>query len=269
MPPGRLGNLIQSINRRRLFALTGAAALSLGAAPLRVLADDPEPVYGLTRWQTPARREADAQLAPFGSYKSGVMLRLKPVVDDDRWYRVVHDRYRIYPNWAFSSGPIFVRTNGIDLVHEDDIAPVAPREGASDQMIEVILTWPQRVIAWEGSQMVRETLASAGRIYPTPTGHFRVFRKRWARHMQGVDDGVPWDLPGVPYTMYFTGAGHAIHGTYWHNDFGNARSHGCVNIPTDEAKWFYRWVQPTVTDFGTEEYLARGDDPRTQVHVHW
>jgi hypothetical protein len=53
-----------------------------------------------------------------------------------------------------------------------------------------------------------------------------------------------FDLPGVPFCTYFTGSGVAIHGTYWHNDFGHPRSHGCVNVLAEEAQWVYRWSHP-------------------------
>jgi lipoprotein-anchoring transpeptidase ErfK/SrfK len=55
-----------------------------------------------------------------------------------------------------------------------------------------------------------------------------------------------YDLPGIGFTSYFTAKGVAIHGTYWHNDYGRPRSHGCVNTPTAAAQWIYRWSQPQV-----------------------
>jgi hypothetical protein len=36
----------------------------------------------------------------------------------------------------------------------------------------------------------------------------------------------------------------AFHGTYWHTDFGRPKSHGCINMRTEEAKWLYRWTLP-------------------------
>ena len=57
--------------------------------------------------------------------------------------------------------------------------------------------------------------------------------------------GLDFDLPGVSFDSYFWGA-IAIHGTYWHNDYGRPRSHGCVNVPPQAAKWIYRWTTPVV-----------------------
>ncbi|MFH1188669.1 MAG: L,D-transpeptidase [bacterium] len=53
--------------------------------------------------------------------------------------------------------------------------------------------------------------------------------------------GSDYDLPGVPFDMYFDG-GRALHGAYWHNSFGSVRSHGCVNLPLDAAEWLWFWV---------------------------
>jgi lipoprotein-anchoring transpeptidase ErfK/SrfK len=44
--------------------------------------------------------------------------------------------------------------------------------------------------------------------------------------------------------MYFTGRGHAIHGAYWHNNFGAVMSHGCINLPVEFSEWLYRWSHP-------------------------
>jgi lipoprotein-anchoring transpeptidase ErfK/SrfK len=64
--------------------------------------------------------------------------------------------------------------------------------------------------------------------------------------MQGPIEGISdqyYDLPGVPWTMYFTYQGGAIHGAYWHNNFGSQWSHGCVNLIPDEAEKLYSWAE--------------------------
>ena len=69
--------------------------------------------------------------------------------------------------------------------------------------------------------------------------------QRVADDMSGPD----YYLPQVPYTMYFY-KGYAIHGTYWHNNFGHPMSHGCVNMRTDDAAWLFNWASigtPVVT----------------------
>ncbi|HKI53551.1 MAG TPA: L,D-transpeptidase, partial [Anaerolineales bacterium] len=82
----------------------------------------------------------------------------------------------------------------------------------------------------------------------TPEGEFRTYHKGPAVHMTNQGDALEniYNLPGVPWCSFFTGAGHAFHGTYWHNDYGRPRSHGCVNLPSDAAKFLYRWTLPNV-----------------------
>ncbi len=99
----------------------------------------------------------------------------------------------------------------------------------------VVSTEDQRIYAYQDGQMVRTHLVSTG-LPDTPTvkGDFKIYVKYLADDMSGPG----YFLPQVPYTMYFY-EGYGIHGTYWHNAFGRPISHGCVNLPTDEAQWFY------------------------------
>ena len=65
--------------------------------------------------------------------------------------------------------------------------------------------------------------------------------------MTGGTTGGGWDIPGVGWTILFSGTGVAIHSTFWHNDYGTPRSHGCVNVKPEDAQWIFRWTLPTVT----------------------
>jgi LysM repeat protein len=96
----------------------------------------------------------------------------------------------------------------------------------------------QRVYAFEGETLVRWTTVSTGR-WPTPTvtGTYQIYAKYVSTRMRGPG----YDLPNVPYTMYFY-KGYGLHGTYWHNNFGTPMSHGCVNMPTPEAEWAFNWA---------------------------
>jgi hypothetical protein len=82
----------------------------------------------------------------------------------------------------------------------------------------------------------------------TPSGEFLTYHKGPSIHMTNQGDAIEniFDLPGVPWVTFFTGTGISFHGTYWHNDYGRPRSHGCVNLTSDEAKFIYRWTRPVV-----------------------
>lgn len=95
-----------------------------------------------------------------------------------------------------------------------------------------------RIYAYQDGQLVRSVLASTGLpATPTVQGNFTVQRKYTSQTMSGPG----YYLPGVQWIMYFY-AGYAIHGTYWHNNFGQPMSHGCVNLPNEEALWFYEFA---------------------------
>jgi lipoprotein-anchoring transpeptidase ErfK/SrfK len=107
----------------------------------------------------------------------------------------------------------------------------------------VISIKEQKIRAYEGEKLVHEAKTATGLYkYPTPIGTFKILRKVQTRYMQNGFGSDYFDLPGIAGTMYFTGSGHAIHGAYWHNAFGTRRSHGCVNVPNEDAEWLYEWA---------------------------
>jgi lipoprotein-anchoring transpeptidase ErfK/SrfK len=113
--------------------------------------------------------------------------------------------------------------------------PPAPAAPTTVGRSIVVSTENQRIYAYENGTMVRSHLVSTGLpATPTVKGDYKVYVKYLADDMSGPD----YFLPQVPYTMYFF-QGYAIHGTYWHNAFGRQMSHGCVNLPTEEAQWFF------------------------------
>jgi hypothetical protein len=110
----------------------------------------------------------------------------------------------------------------------------------------VVSLGAQRLWAYEGEQLVLTTFVSTGTAESpevvTPVGQFRVLVKLPMETMTGTVNGEPYQVEDVPYVMYFTDEGHALHGTYWHNSFGTPMSHGCVNLPMDVAEWMFRWA---------------------------
>ena len=112
-----------------------------------------------------------------------------------------------------------------------------PAQSNSGKWIGVNLS-TQTVTAYSGRTALRSFRVSTG-TWRTPTvvGTFRIYVKYVATRMSGPG----YNLPNVPYTMYFY-RGYALHGTYWHNNFGTPMSHGCVNLATPDAQWLYNWA---------------------------
>ena len=155
------------------------------------------------------------------------------------------------------------------LIPPEEFAPISPEVPAWEKRIEVSIA-QQSLVAYEGSKVVMKTTVSTGlpdrRTDPTqiptdtPTGEFRVYSKMPSKHMgngQLTADLEAYELPGVPWTTFFAEHGVALHGTYWHTNFGMTMSHGCVNMRNEEAKWLYRWTTP-VAEPGTWEQRGYG-----------
>jgi LysM repeat protein len=115
-------------------------------------------------------------------------------------------------------------------------APSQPA-ASSGRWIDINLS-TQTLTAYEGSTPVMSTLISSGSTFVTPTGTYSILYHVRSQRMSGPG----YDLPNVPWVMYFTNRGHAIHGAYWHNNFGQPMSHGCVNVPLGEAEWLYNFT---------------------------
>jgi len=154
-----------------------------------------------------------------------------------------------------------------DAVRAVKLAPRPDKVAPDAKWIDVNLT-QQIVSAYEGDRLVFATLTSTGKD-PTPTrqGLFYVYLKKVGEYMGGGwADNDPYMLAEVPWTMYFT-AGFAIHGAYWHDLYGEVRSHGCVNLTPDDAKFLFTWSGPTVPA-GELSVKATADNQGTWVYVH-
>jgi lipoprotein-anchoring transpeptidase ErfK/SrfK len=99
----------------------------------------------------------------------------------------------------------------------------------------------------------------------TPLGNHTIWRKTLSTHMSGNITGG-YDIPGIPWTTLFDNNGAAIHSTFWHNFYGTARSHGCVNARPEDAKWVWRWTEPAVP-YDPGDMTIQGLNKSTQVEV--
>lgn len=146
--------------------------------------------------------------------------------------------------------------------------PVYTPAVAGAKWIDVNLT-KQTMTAMEGNVAVRTTLISTGITkHPTITGTFHIYVKLRSAPMTGGSraGGDYYSLPNVPNIMYFYGS-YAIHGAYWHHNFGHPMSHGCVNENLTDAKWFFDWAGPKIGP-GMDVAWATPSNPGTTVVVH-
>lgn len=176
------------------------------------------------------------------------ILWIDQVKKDDQgqsWYRV-NEKYG-YGDLLWGRGDAF---RPLTL---DDLSPISP--GAEDKRIVVDVSY-QTLACFEGKREVYFARISSGAKFDaagnaidkwsTPLGAHPIWRKAVSMHMTGGTTGGGYDLPGIGWTTLFTGGGVAIHSTFWHNNFGEPMSHGCVNARPDDAKWAFRWSLPRV-----------------------
>ena len=120
----------------------------------------------------------------------------------------------------------------------------APVTGAAKARKAIVVSISHQMLwAYKGGEVVLSSYVSTGRAgFDTPFGSYAVLTKLPSQTMEGVIGGEYYNVPDVPSVLYFTDSGHALHGTYWHNNFGMPMSHGCVNLPLDVAAWLYDWA---------------------------
>jgi hypothetical protein len=139
--------------------------------------------------------------------------------------------------------------------------PLSPDVPEADKRIIVSIE-SQVLSAFEAEKIVYRCKISSGlRYMETPTGSFYINRKYPSRHMGNgglTSDILAYELPGVPWVSFFTDTGIAFHGTYWHDNFGNPMSRGCVNLSYEDARWIFRWTTPSYTEM-------EGDKPAWKI----
>jgi lipoprotein-anchoring transpeptidase ErfK/SrfK len=172
--------------------------------------------------------------------------------DGSAWYQITSE--------LSESEKYYAPAEHLRLIAPEEITPLSTSVPPEKKRIEVSLS-EQTLHAYEYDQEVFTARISSGipnnRLGPdefptaTPEGHFNIYSKLPSKHMGSVAGGVEveenggFSLPGVPWTCFFSDpGGYALHGTYWHNNFGLQMSHGCVNLRNVDALWLFRWTTP-------------------------
>jgi lipoprotein-anchoring transpeptidase ErfK/SrfK len=172
--------------------------------------------------------------------------------DGKAWYRIVSE--------LSTTEIYFVPAEHLRIIPPSEYAPIATGISADKKRIEISIK-EQKLRAFESGVEVFSTRISSGVPNPqleeyelptaTPEGRFVIYSKMPSKHMGSVAGGPEveqrgsFTLPGVPWTSFFSSpGGYAMHGTYWHNNFGLQMSHGCVNMRNEDAKWIFRWSTP-------------------------
>ncbi|MEK7177692.1 MAG: L,D-transpeptidase [Patescibacteria group bacterium] len=160
-----------------------------------------------------------------------------------------------------------VSVPNISLLKNEDTSPVLGlKTSLGEKRIYVNLA-TQTLSAYQGDQLFMQTLISSGLWGRTPKGDFTIWAKFRATRMAGGSGADYYDLPNVPYVMFFSNdevsgdTGFSLHGTYWHNNFGHAMSHGCVNMKTTDAGKIFDWADGPIDGQQGTKITIYGDLP--------
>ena len=180
--------------------------------------------------------------------------------DRQPWYQITNE--------LSDSEIYYVPAMHLRYIAPEEWSPISLDVPPDKKRIEVSLS-EQTVRAFEYDQAIFTARISSGipnsRLAPedlptaTPVGKFVIYSKMPSKHMGSVAGGTEveaqggFTLPGVPWTSFFRSpGGYALHGTYWHNNFGLQMSHGCVNMRNEDARWLFRWTSPVFDSYKIE-----------------
>jgi L,D-transpeptidase-like protein len=161
------------------------------------------------------------------------------------WYRL---------NEKYGSGDIFWgQAEAFRPITAEEVTPIHP--DAADKRV-IVRVWNQTLSCMEGNTEVHFARISSGALYDawgnrvdaweTPLGDSPIWRKALSLPLSGGSAAAGWSLPAVGWVSLFVGTGVAIHSTFWHNNYGEPSSRGCVNASSEDARWVFRWSLPLV-----------------------
>lgn len=179
--------------------------------------------------------------------RNNIVLKVGGKVENEgrEWYKIVFDEYLWYPKRV--KGDWYVAADHVKVLLDEGDRTLWEHGAASTTQVILVDRKEQKLYAYEDGKLFLEAPISTGlALTPTPRGEFTIYKKTPSRYMQGPLPGLPsdqyYDLPGVPWNLYFTNGGAVIHGAYWHDSFGSQYSHGCVNLEPSVAHKLYTWA---------------------------
>ena len=223
----------------------------------------PAPIVPPGIWVQVCVPIAEARLKPAARYVSrklyyGTVYRAVDVAQDEQgqWW------YRLQEGIAYSPGP-YVLASSLRYLPPEVLSPLSPER--TDKQIVVDVT-KQEMTCYEGEVPIFSARTATGYgSNRTPRGEYEVLRKSHTAYMIGGEGEDYYNLPGVSFPTYFTRSAIAVHGTYWHNDYGRPRSHGCVNVLNDVAQFVFRWSAPAVPYDQHQILVKRGEGTKVVV----
>ena len=191
-----------------------------------------------------------------------------------RWNEDVNGHgygYGAYGEFFWADGAAF------KVLTEEDVAPINPDVDPNEKRIQADLDY-QTLSCYEGntevyfcrissglSNIIDPTTGQINDKLATPVGNLLTHWKIISLNMTAGTFQSGYSTPAVPWNTMISGDGVAIHGAFWHNAFGEKRSHGCINVSPEDAKWIFRWTTPYVSLAQSEMRVSLPDHGTTVV----
>jgi len=159
--------------------------------------------------------------------------------------------YRINERYGNPGDLLWAPAEAFRMITETEVAPISP-DMEDKQIVIDVAPSRQTLSCFEGGREVYFCRIASGKppvttpLSASDSAGFNIWRKLHSIHMAGGTNEAGWMIPGIGWTCLFQGTGVAIHSTFWHNNFGEPSSHGCVNAAPEDAKWIYRWANPVI-----------------------
>jgi len=156
-------------------------------------------------------------------------------------YQVVHEVPTMMQN------PGYFAVGADEWLPEDKVALASPQvpadAGANACRFIYVNLVEQTMAVFNNCSLVFATLVSSGANSWTFEGsNFHILNKvEYSSITAPGWSTSEYYIQGVPYFMTYD-LDFGFHGAYWHDNFGSAASHGCINLSPADAKWLYEWA---------------------------
>ena len=170
--------------------------------------------------------------------------------------------YRINERYGNPGDLLWAPAEAFRPISNTEMNPIST-EVEEKQIVVDVTPSHQTLSCYEGASEVYFCRIASGKepfgtelsAYGSPG--FNIWRKLHSLQMAGGTNQAGWEIPGIGWVSLFHGDGVAIHSTFWHNNFGEPSSHGCINAAPEDAKWIFRWATP-VTPFDVGDITVSG-----------
>ena len=247
--------------------------------PNQLVSELPETSLGRGMWAEVTVPYVDARLDKEPSSNSWVKFKLEDGIPLRLYYSQVfwvdqikkdnqgNTLYKVNPNYYGGVDMLWAVGEAFRPVTNEELQPIHPE--VTEKQVQVNIS-NQTLSCFEGKDEVYYCRVSTGAKFDmygnavdkweTPAGLHQFTRKYISLQMSGGTTGAGYDLPGIGWSSIFASGGVAIHSTFWHNNYGDPVSHGCVNCNPEDAKWIFRWSLPSVQyDPGMVDVTVTGE----------